>query len=102
MLPEMERRDFIARVVAENHFKTQIKNASQEYIAPNYYGHFLKRQIEELEAEKEDTIRQGRKIKINSKFLRKLFYTEWQQKLSEGVRRIYRERSTSEDFSTQK
>lgn len=38
-----------------------------------------------------DFVEQGKKIKLNSKFLRELFYSVWQQKLTEGVRRLYRE-----------
>ena len=52
-MPIIERKDFIARVAAEQRFKQQLReqNTGQpaEYDPPNYYGNFLKRQIEELE-----------------------------------------------------
>ena len=95
-MPAVEQKDFIARVVAENQFKIQLREANGEYEPPNFYGNFLKRQIEELQNQRKDSIDQGNKIKLNSKFFRKLFYSVWQQKLSEGVRRLYREQQFTE------
>lgn len=59
----------------------------------NYYGQFLKRQIEDLESQVKqvEALQRGRKIKLNSKFFRGLYYSEWTEKLTEGVRRHYRD-----------
>ena len=110
-LAEVERRDFIARVAAEADFKAQrrrfaanslsssaAQSAPPQYYEPsNYYGRFLRRQLEDLEAAEESrrTLKDGRKIKLNSAFLRELYYTVWQQRLSEGHRRHYRENSNN-------
>ena len=50
----MDRKDFIARVVAESDFIKQLKlQNGQEYAPRNYYGGFLVRQIEELQVQQE-------------------------------------------------
>lgn len=52
----LEKKDFICRVKAESDFKDQIKKfkakeetKKQEYTPKNYYGTFIKKQIEDLE-----------------------------------------------------
>jgi len=52
----VERKDFIARVIAESHFKKSLKEAEAEYVPINFYGKFLKRQIEELETQRKESI----------------------------------------------
>ena len=101
-LPEVEKKDFIARVAAEANFEQQLRQQGatltegekrQEYQPINYYGHFLKRQIEDLEGQEEQVraLKRGNKIKLNAKFLRDLYHNVWLEKLTEGVRRHYRD-----------
>ena len=70
---------------------TSATSDNNEYSPVNYYGRFLKSQIEDLQSQKTQSLKHGKKIKLNSRFLRELYYQVWQQKLSEGVRRHYRD-----------
>lgn len=91
-MPEVDRRDFIARVAAEASFKEQKRGfGAKKFEPPNYYGQFLLEQLQDLEAAEEERLKDGKRIKLNSKFFRELFYSVWQQRLTEGTRRIYRE-----------
>lgn len=64
------------RLETESHFKQAVREArvssqAQEYVAINYYGKFLKDTVDHLQKEEKT------KTKINTQFLRQLFFDRW-------------------------
>ena len=50
------------------------------YEPKNFYGRFLRRQLDDLESadELQKRLKNGEKIKLNAAFFRELYYTVWQ------------------------